>query len=98
MNRFVLLVLILLWSALQGRSQELPPTPDVAVSHDALIRTAGDLKNSARDGFANADVVQARRSMAELLELYRAEHVATVSWRGTYAWSRRLAEVAGEFL
>lgn len=96
MNRSILLILLCL--ALPARSQELPPTDGSTVSHGDLSRRARDLKSAARNGFAKADVVQARRSLTQLLELYRAEHAGPVSWRGTYAWSRRLAEVAAEFL
>ena len=59
---------------------------------------ARQLKTAARQSFQTAETEQARKHLSALLAIYRSERASDPSWRGEYRWSRRLAEVAHEYL
>lgn len=69
--------------------------------HTSSVIAADDatkLKKAARAEFQNAAQEAAQRHLEELLACYRTEHSSDPSWRGRYRWSRRLAELAHEYL
>jgi hypothetical protein len=75
-------------------------SPVVAVGQDRTPRdqTANEFKQAARAAYHEADVKQGAEHLAKLRDFYKAEFAANPSWRGEYQWSRRLAEVALEYL
>ena len=76
-------------SAVEIQSQALPGDPGLVTFN---------LKRAARDAFAQADVVKARRHLQALHDIYRRLTAADRSDRGLYRWSTRLAEVTQEYL
>jgi hypothetical protein len=64
-----------------------------AAAEDPPI-TAARLKSAAHEHFKQAEPVKARKSLQDLLDLYRQLSAGDNSTRGRYRWSARLAEVA----
>jgi hypothetical protein len=91
--RRVVFSLFITW-AIVGNAQERTSENRQLISVGEQI----ELKQAARAAHRQADASKAKEHLAALRDLYRAEYVANPSWRGEYQWSRRLAEVAHEYL
>lgn len=90
---------ILLTSAQLARgSDDQPTAAPQAVPTETHGASPADLKTAARQRFAEADLVGGGEQLTRLLDIHREAASKDRSLNGRYLWSRRLAEVAHEYL